>query len=102
MAPDQETPPTTLARRPPGGRAFVVFWPQLAYLWGRDTAPGFGHRGRCFAGGTLVEPLMRKCCSPWRGGLAGLACFGLLAFGLLAFGLLALAQPIAAVEPGLL
>ena len=37
---------------PPGRRAFVVFWPQLAYLWWRDTAGrAIGRRERCFAGG---------------------------------------------------
>jgi spermidine synthase len=48
--------------------------------------------GAVFCWGALVELWMRKCCSPWRRSLAGLASLVLLAFGL----------PILAAEHGLL
>jgi spermidine synthase len=53
---------------------------------------GLRPQGAVFCWGALVELWMRKCCSPWRRSLAGLASLVLLAFGL----------PILAAEHGLL
>jgi len=53
---------------------------------------GLRPQGAVFCWGSLVELWMRKCCSPWRRSLAGLASLVLLAFGL----------PILAAEHGLL